>query len=319
LLKLGDVYPVDSCAGGLTASMSKKTGLREGTAVCVGTIDAHVNVPAVGVTESGTMVMIMGTSLCHLVLCDDYVATPGACGVVKDGIIPGYYGLEAGQSAVGDIFDWYGSKIVCCDGEKDNSVLAELNVQSTSVKAGGSGLLALDWWNGNRSILGNSNLTGLVLGMNLSTTKEEIYHALIESTAYGTRMIMEELQAHGIEIKRIVACGGLPHRSSLIMQIFSDVLNRPIWVSAVQQTSALGAAMYGAVAAGSENGGYDTISEASIAMSRVIDTPYLPNKEAVPVYDQVFSNYKKLHQFFGVEHPEIMADLLQLKRNINGE
>lgn len=317
--KLGPVFSIDGCAGVLKEEVGKKVGLPGGIAVGIGNTDAHVTVPAVGVTAPGTMVMIMGTSLCHMTLAENHAIIPGTLGLMKDGILPGFYGLEAGQSAVGDIFDWYGSRFASYEcastaAEENKTILAVMNENSEKIEPGSSGLLAIDWWNGNRSMLANANLTGMILGMNLSTTNEEIYRALIEATAYGTRTVVEAIQEYGIKIDRIVACGGLSHKARLVMQIFSDVLNMPIWISATRQTTSLGAAMYGTIAAGSENGGYDSIYEASGKMSRVESTPYMPQPKNVAIYDKLYAQYKNLHQFFGVDHPEIMADLLKIKR-----
>ena len=242
-------------AGGLTAEAAAWTGLKPGTAVAVANVDAHVAVPAVTVVEPGRMVIIMGTSNCHMVLGTEERLVPGMCGYVEDGIIPGLFGYEAGQSCVGDHFAWFTENCVPAAYEQEAerrgiSIHQLLEEKAGGLKPGESGLLALDWWNGNRSVLVDVDLTGLLIGATLATKPEEIYRALIEATAYGTRMIIETFQANGVPVHEIVATGGLPDRNKLLMQVYADVTGRPIKIGASGQGPALGSAMHGAVAAG---------------------------------------------------------------------
>jgi L-ribulokinase len=308
-------------AGGLTEEAAHWTGLRHGTAVAVANVDAHVAVPAVTVTEPGRMVIIMGTSNCHMVLGEQEHIVPGMCGYVEDGIVPGLFGYEAGQSCVGDHFAWFTEHCVPAVYEKEAaargvSIHELLEEKAGKLRPGESGLLALDWWNGNRSVLVDVDLTGLLLGATLATKPEEIYRALIEATAYGTRMIIETFEASGVPVHEIVATGGLPDRNKLLMQIYADVSGRPIKVGASGQGPALGSAMHGAVAAGSAAGGYDSIVEAAEHMARLRDELYTPNLEAKAVYDQLYSEYVTLHDYFGRGANDAMKRLKALKAEV---
>ncbi|WP_028991876.1 ribulokinase [Thermoanaerobacter thermocopriae] len=313
-----DIYPLGTKAGELTPEMAKIMGLNPGVAVAVGNVDAHVSVPAVGVTSPGKMVMVMGTSICHLVLDDKEVEVPGMCGVVEDGIIPGFYGYEAGQSAVGDIFAWFVDNCVPyeykIEAEKRGISIHELLTEKAAkLKPGESGLLAIDWWNGNRSVLVDADLTGVILGMTLTTKPEEIYRALIEATAFGTRMIIDTFNQNGVSISELYACGGLPEKNPMLMQIYADVTNLEIKVSKSSQTPALGAAMFGAVAAGKEKGGFDSIFEAARVIPKLKEETYNPIPENVEIYDKLFEEYKLLHDYFGRGINNVMKRLKALK------
>ena len=308
-------------AGGLTAEAAHWTGLRPGTAVAVANVDAHVAVPAVTVTEPGRMVIIMGTSNCHMVLGEQEHIVPGMCGYVEDGIVPGLFGYEAGQSCVGDHFAWFTEHCVPAAYEKEAAARGVgihelLEEKAGKLRPGESGLLALDWWNGNRSVLVDVDLTGLLLGATLATKPEEIYRALIEATAYGTRMIIETFAASGVPVHEIVATGGLPDRNKLLMQIYADVSGRPIKVGASGQGPALGSAMHGAVAAGKEAGGYDSIVEAAQHMARLRDEKYIPNPAAKAIYDQLYAEYVTLHDYFGRGANDAMKRLKALKAEV---
>lgn len=299
----GDIVPLGTKAGVLTADMAKVTGLKEGTAIAVGNVDAHVAVPAMGVVEPGKMVMTMGTSICHMVLGTEEREVEGMCGVVEDGIIPGFYGYEAGQPAVGDIFAWYVDHALPGDvkeaAQKEGLTDHQwLENKASEYKPGETGLLALDWWNGNRSILVDADLSGLLIGMTLQTKPEEIYRALLEATAFGTRKIVDAFQQNGIEVNELYTCGGLPQKNKLLMQIYADVTNRPIKIADSFHTSALGAAMFGAVAAGSSQGGYDTILDAAENMARVKEEIIQPIPKNVEIYEQLYKEYSKLHDYF---------------------
>lgn len=314
-----DIYPIGAKAGEITEEGSQLTGLKVGTAVSVANIDAHVAVPAVGITEPGKMLMIMGTSTCHMLLGTEEKIVPGMCGVVEDGIIPGYFGFEAGQSCVGDHFEWFVRSCVPEEymveaREKGINIHKLLREKASKLKPGETGLIALDWWNGNRSVLVDVDLTGLVIGCTLLTKPEDIYRALIEATAYGTRMIIETFEENGMCIKELYAAGGIAEKDEFMMQIYSDVTNREIRISGSPQACALGAAMFGAVAAGKEKGGYDTIFEAARKMAKIKDKIYKPNKENVEMYNKLYSEYKMLHDYFGRGENNVMKRLKEIRQ-----
>ena len=308
-------------AGEISPEMAAFTGLAAGTAVAVGNVDAHVAVPAVGITQSGSMLMIIGTSTCDLVLGDSARVVPGMCGVVEDGVLPGMFGFEAGQSCVGDHFDWFVSNCVPPSyheeaREKNISIHQYLREKAMRQKPGESGLLALDWWNGNRSVLVDADLTGMILGMTLATRPEEVYRALIEATAYGARMIIDTFEKHGVKIEHVYACGGIAVKDEFMMQIYADVLNRDITVSLSPQTCALGSAMFGAVAAGSARGGYDSILDAARVMPRLRDNPYRPAEENRRIYDRLYAEFARLHDYFGQGENDVMKRLKAIKKEI---
>jgi L-ribulokinase len=315
------IQPIGNRAGGLTGQAAKWTGLKPGTAVAIANVDAHVAVPAATVTRPGRMVMIMGTSICHMVLGDEEHVIPGMCGYVEDGIVPGFFGYEAGQSCVGDHFAWFVENCVPAAYEREAQELGIdihqlLEHRAAKLKPGESGLLALDWWNGNRSVLVDVDLTGLLIGATLATKPEEIYRALIESTAYGTRVIVDSFQENGVPIHELVACGGLPEKNNLLMQVYSDVTGREIKVTASKQTPALGSAMFGAVAAGKAAGGYDTIFDAARNMAHLKDETFKPILENQKVYEQLFTEYLRLHDYFGRGENNVMKTLKQIKSEV---
>lgn len=316
-----DIYPLGSRAGGLTAEAAGRIGLRPGTAVAVANVDAHVSVPACTVVEPGRMVMIMGTSTCHMVCDTEMREVEGMCGVVEDGILPGLFGYEAGQSCVGDHFAWFVENCVpetytAIARERGQSVHQYLEAKAADLRPGESGLLALDWWNGNRSVLVDADLTGLLLGATLATKPEDIYRALIEATAYGTRVIIEAFESSGVRVNDIVACGGLPNRNRLLMQIYTDVTGREFKVAASDQAGALGAAMHGAVAAGKAAGGYATIQEAAAHMAYLSDVGFRPDPQAGAVYDRLFREYVVLHNYFGRGGNDVMKRLKALRAQV---
>ncbi|ADM38835.1 ribulokinase [Bacillus spizizenii ATCC 6633 = JCM 2499] len=313
----GSIHSVGEKAGGLTEKMAQLTGLLPGTAVAVANVDAHVSVPAVGITEPGKMLMIMGTSTCHVLLGDEVQIVPGMCGVVDNGILPGYAGYEAGQSCVGDHFDWFVKTCVPQayreEAEEKNIGVHELLSEKANLQAPGeSGLLALDWWNGNRSTLVDADLTGMLLGMTLLTKPEEIYRALVEATAYGTRMIIETFKESGVPIEELYAAGGIAEKNPFVMQIYADVTNMDIKISGSPQAPALGSAIFGALAAGKENGGYDDIKEAAAHMGKLKDISYTPNAENAAVYEKLYAEYKELVHYFGKEN-HVMKRLKTIK------
>jgi L-ribulokinase len=308
-------YPLGARAGGLTAEWAKKTGLHAGTPVSIANVDAHVAVPACTVVEPGSLVMIMGTSICHMLLGTEKQMVEGMCGTVEDGIVPGLWGFEAGQSAVGDIFAWFfehgvPDTIHRQARKEQRPYLSVLEKRAAAVEPGESGLIALDWWNGNRSILVDVDLTGVLLGMTLATRAEEIYRALMEATAFGTRAIVEAFDSKGVKVEHLVACGGLPEKNHLLMQIYADVTGRDIKLADPLLTCpALGSAMHGAVAAGEAAGGYDTIYQAAQHMAKVQKLAYKPRRDAHEIYNRLFKEYQTLHDYFGRGSNDVMKRL----------
>jgi L-ribulokinase len=316
------IHPIGQKAGELTARAAQWTGLKKGTAVAIANVDAHVSVPAATVTETGRMVMIMGTSICHMVLAEQEQTVEGMCGVVEDGIIPGLFGYEAGQSGVGDIFAWFVNNYIPREyhdaaAERGVDVHQLLEEKAAGQVPGQHGLLALDWWNGNRSVLVDVNLSGLLIGATLGTKPEDIYRALIESTAYGTRVIIEAFENNGVKVHELVACGGLPEKNKMLMQIYADVTGRTFKISASVQTPALGSAMFGAVAAGSRAGGYDSIIDAARNMARLKNEVYQPIPENQKVYDQLYAEYVRLHDYFGRGENNVMKKLKSIRDQTN--
>ena len=316
-----ELYPVGTKAGEISAEAAAITGLKEGTAVAVANVDAHVSVPAVGITGPGKMLMIMGTSTCHMVLGEKEKNVPGMCGVVEDGIIEGFFGYEAGQSCVGDHFQWFVEKCTPREyfseaEEKGIDIHELLTEKAAKLRPGESGLLALDWWNGNRSVLVDVDLSGMMLGMTLATRAEEIYRALVEATAYGTRMIIDTFHENGVPVNEIYAAGGIAEKNPFIMQIYADVTNREIKISGSPQAPALGSAMFGAVAAGKSRGGFNNIIEAASVMAKVKDIIYKPLAENVNIYDKLYHEYSTLHDYFGRGENNIMKRLKDIKKQI---
>jgi L-ribulokinase len=316
-----DIRSLGEAAGGLSAEAAAWTGLLPGTPVAVANVDAHVSVPAVGVTRPGTMVAVMGTSTCHVVLGEREVTAEGMCGVVEDGVIPGWFGFEAGQSAVGDIFAWFIDQAVPPEVHESarrsgQSVHDYLESEAALLRPGENGLLALDWWNGNRSILVDTHLNGLLLGATLATRPADIYRALLEATAHGTRMIIDSLEAAGVAVDRIVACGGLPDRNELLMQLTADIAGREVDVAASNQAPAVGAAMYGAVAAGAAGGGYDSIDAAVAAMARPHARTYVPDPASVAMYHRLHQEYLALHDYFGRGANDVMKRLRAIQEEL---
>lgn len=307
----GREVQVGECVGRLTEEAAGRLGLKAGTAVAASMIDAHVAVPSVGINGSDKALMILGTSCCMLLCSEKLSYIRGISGCVKDAVLPGLYAYEAGQSAVGDIFDWFVHNSVPGSYEKEASdrgvsVHTLLSEKAAGLAPGESGLVALDWWNGNRSCLADAKLTGMILGLSLRTKPEEIYRALLEAAAFGMRVIFEEFEKGGINVKELYACGGIVGKNPFMMQIYADVLGKTIYASSVNQGSAFGAAVYAAVAAGSEAGGHTSINEAACKMGKVGDKKYDPIPENVELYHKIFKEYKILHDYFGAGENEVM-------------
>lgn len=316
-----DIKPIGAKAGEITEEAAKLTGLRPGCAVAVANVDAHVSMPAAGITDSGKLLMIMGTSTCHILLGETEKLVPGMCGVVEDGVIPGLMGYEAGQSCVGDHFAWFVENCVPESiaqeaRERGVSIQNLLTEKAEKLRPAESGLLALDWWNGNRSVLVDTNLTGVLFGMTLATKPEEIYRALIEATAYGTRMIVDTFVENGVPIDSLYACGGIAEKNPMLMQIYADVTNREIRIAKSAQAPALGSAMFGAVAAGKAHGGYDRIQDAAREMGGVKDIVYRPIARNVAIYHHLFMEYRRLHDLFGRGGDSALKTLKRMKAEV---
>lgn len=307
-------------AGTLAPAWAKKLGLPETVAIATGAFDAHMGAVGAGVA-TGTLVKILGTSTCDVMIWprgQKLQDIPGVCGIVDGSVLDGYYGIEAGQSAVGDIFLWFVNNLVPESyGSTQDERFGNLERKAGELKPGESGLLALDWNNGNRTILVDVRLTGLILGQTLHTRPHEIYRALIEATAFGALRIIDRIEEYGVTIKEVVNCGGLAVRNPVLMQIYADITGRPMKVSRSEQTPALGAAIFGAVASGSSAGGYATVAEAQQRMTGV-RTTYLPDPKRHAVYTRLYALYRQLHDAFGVSGWQgslhnVMKDLLVLR------
>lgn len=298
-----DFLPPGNSAGGLSSPMAKRLGLPTGIPVAVGNIDAHAAVTACGVTTPGKLVIIMGTSSCHLLLSDRKQTIEGVCGVVKDGVVPGLWGYEAGQAGVGDSFAWFVERLAPRGWTHER-----LEREAARLRPGESGLLALDWWNGSRFLV-DADLSGVLFGLKLSTEPHEIYRALIESTAYGTRCIIEAFANQGIAIDEVYACGGLSQKNNLLLQIYADVTGRAIKVAAAEQASALGSALHAAVAAGI----YKNLGSAALSMTRPPTRKFSPNKKASAIYEQLYREYTELHDRLGRDANSVLKRLKAIR------
>lgn len=298
---------VAESVGGLSAEWADRFGLPTGIPVAVGAFDAHLGAVGSGIGP-GTLVKIIGTSTCDMMVSDmhhELPDIPGLCGIVPESILPGAYGLEAGQSAVGDIFGWFVDVI-----KPANETHESLTRKAARMKPGESGLMALDWHNGNRTVLVDQRLTGLIVGLTLQTTPAEIYRALVESTAFGARAIVERLEEYGVRVDRVVNCGGIAVKNAMVMQIYADVMNRPMLISRSDLTCALGAAMAASVVAGL----HADFAEAASAMTGVRDTVYTPIPENVALYERLYKTYRALHDGFGL--PEGGARLYDVMKGL---
>ena len=312
------VLPVGSRAGVISEEGAALTGLLPGTAVATGHADAHVAPPSAGVPRAGHLFAMIGTSTCMLLPAAEFVPVPGVCGIVKDGIVPGLWGYEAGLGCVGDMFAWFADNCappaVRKEAEESGlSVIACLSEKMAALAPGESGLLALNWWNGNRSPLGDTDLSGLILGLNLATRPEEMFRALVEATAFGTRAIVENYRAHGIPVTAFTASGGIAQKNPALMQIYADVLGMDVAIGASKEGPAKGSAIYAAAAAGVERGGYRDIFEAAAAMGSVSDKVYRPDPANRPVYDALYGDYVALSDYFGRGRNDVMKRLLAMR------
>jgi len=316
-------YSADEKIGTLTPEWSKKLGLPEKAAIAVGAFDAHMGAVGAGI-QTGTLVKILGTSTCDIMIQPNdapLADIPGVCGIVNGSVMNGYYGIEAGQSAVGDIFLWFINNLVPEKyGATADEKFKNLERAAERLKPGESGLIALDWNNGNRTILVDVRLSGLLIGQTLHTQPHEIYRALVEATAFGALRIIDRIEEYGVSVREVVNCGGLAAKNSLLMQIYADVSGRPMKISRSDQTPALGAAMFAAVAAGKESGGYATIQETQRAMSGVAKT-YSPSERNHRVYAALYKLYCQMHDAFGTKEWHgslhgVMKELLDLRDSV---
>ena len=313
-LLVKDVLPIGQQAGVLTQKGSELTGLPVGTMVAVPTIDAHAAMPALNITGTRELMLVMGTSSCHIINGDKETFVPGICGYVKDSVIPGLYTYEAGQACVGDSYAWFVKNSVPREyaqeaTEKGISLHQLLQEKCAGLRPGQSGLVALDWLNGSRSVLVDSGLKGMVVGLTLQTKPEELYRAFLESTAYGTRRILELYEENGVPIRSICAAGGISAKSPFLMQLYADITGRPIRVAGTTQAAALGSAIYASVAAGL----FPTVAQAAQKLSPPDMAEYFPNREAGAAYEPLYACYKTLHNYFGRENPQLMHDLDKAK------
>lgn len=300
-------------AGTLTAEAAAWTGLPEGITVCVGNVDAHVTAPAAAAVEPGQMVAIMGTSTCHVMSSDRQAEVPGMCGVVDGGILPGLWGYEAGQSGVGDIFAWFLRTGFPVSYAEEAAALGRnahehLTALAAGQEVGEHGLIALDWHSGNRSVLVDHDLSGVLVGLTLSTRPEDVYRALLEATAFGTRTIIDAFEEAGVPVRELIIAGGLT-KNALLMQIYADVTRRPLGVIGSAQGPALGAAMHAAVAAGA----YPDIAAAARAMGKVDRGVYRPDPDRAAGYDRLYAEYRLLHEYFGRGANDVMHRLRRLR------
>lgn len=300
----------DQIAGYLCSNVAAKTGLLPGIPVAVGAFDCHMGAVGAGIKQ-GTLVKVIGTSTCDVMvhpMDEPLEDIPGLCGIVPGSVIPGMYGLEAGQSAVGDIFNWFVKNLVPEKYTRDGDVHENLAREAEKILPGQSGLLGLDWHNGNRTILVDQLLSGTLVGMSLHTTAPEIYRALIEATAFGALRIIRRFEEYGVRVDEVVNCGGIAEKSPLTMQIYADVCNKPMKIARSAQTCALGAAIFGAVVGGA----YKNVESAQKKMAGVKNVVYKPNRKTVAVYEKLYRLYCDLHDAFGLKnHPAVLGNVMK--------
>jgi L-ribulokinase len=300
--KLGHTFlPLGTRAGTLRPEAAEAIGLPESVAVAVGNVDSFVSVPGAGVEHSGAYVIVIGTSICDMVVDPREVRLPGITGVVRAGILPGLYGYEAGQVAVGDMLAWYVNTF--------GGDYGALEQAATALRPGETGLVAFDWWNGNRSILADAGLTGVIAGLTLQSSQEDIYRALLESIALGNRRVMDNFTEHGIELTEVVACGGIAERSPLTMQLLADTSGLPVHVPASSEIPARGSALFGAVAGGA----FDDIASAASALRPGTARTYEPDPTAKAVYDEVYAIYRDLYETLGRSQVELLHGLKRIR------
>jgi L-ribulokinase len=308
--KLGtSFHQLGSSAGTLRPELAQRVGLAESTRVAVGNVDSFVSTPGAGVDQPGTYVMVVGTSICDLVIDPQEVRLPGITGVVKNGILPGSYGYEAGQTAVGDMLAWFVDELARSGVDGGEDAYLAFEREAAHFRPGETGLVALDWWNGNRSILADADITGVIAGLTLQTTEQEIYRSLMEAIAFGNRRVMENFEAHGLQLGEIVACGGIAEKSPLMMQLLADTSGRTVHVPASTQIPARGAALFGAVAAGH----FPDIEAAVEATRPQIARSYEPDGGAKAVYDDLYEVYRELYDTLGRSQAKLLHRLKRIR------
>ncbi len=302
--------PLGARVGSLTDEAAARTGLRAGIAVATGNVDAHVTPPAAEATGPGQMVAVMGTSTCHVMVADQPADVPGMCGCVRGGIVEGLWGFEAGQSGVGDIFAWWAERIAG-GGDDAHERMTSL---AAAQPVGAHGLVALDWEGGNRSVLVDHELSGVIVGLTLATRPEDVYRALVEATAFGTRTIVEAFESAGVTVRSFTAAGGLI-KNRFVMQTYADVLRRPISLIGTEQGPALGAAIHAAVAAGA----HPDVAAAAEAMGRRVEAAFVPRPDAADAYDRLYDEYRQLHDHFGRGGNDVLHRLRRLRNATHGD
>lgn len=316
----GTIQSIGTKAGEITEKGAALTGLAKGTPVAVGHFDAHGATVGAGIVSEGRMLVMIGTSSCHEIMCREEHEVVGICGYVEDGIVPGYFGYEAGQSSVGDLFSWFidnciPAKYLEMAKEENISIYDYLNYLALKKAPGESGIIALDWWNGNRTVLVDGNLTGMLLGCTLQTRPEDIYRALVEATAFGTRKIIETFEEYGVSVRELVMAGGIAKKNPFIMQIYADITGKTIKISGSMQNAALSSAIWGAIAAGEAAGGYDDIAKAAEKLGKLKNKEFVPNGKYKAVYDALYEEYMQLHDYFGRGGNDVMKRLKRLSAN----
>jgi L-ribulokinase len=318
LIPVHRILSLDSCAGVLNAEGARLTGLLEGTPLAPMRIDGHSSAVAVGCHLPGHLDMIVGTSMGLILQSEQEVTFPGICGVGYGAICPGYYGYEAGLSSCGDLFEWFSKNCVPAECQAAAqaagvSILQYLSDLAGKLQPGASGLLAVDWWNGNRSLLADTDLGGMIFGLSLQSKPEEILRALFEATGFSARMVIDAFDDHGVPVDVISAVGGIAEKNPVLMQLYADIFNREIVVPEVKQACALGSAIFAATAAGSAQGGYDSIEEAAAHMARTEGARYLHNPQNTKIYDTLYEEFKRLHDYFGRGENDVLKKLNALR------
>jgi L-ribulokinase len=310
------IDPVGGCIGCLTEEVAKKLNLTTKTVVATSLIDAHAPIPAIGLCETGNLMLVLGTSTCHIVNSDKPLDIKGICGYAKDSVVPPYYTYEASQPSCGDQFQWFIDNALPKSyfekaTEQGKNVHTYLQELASNLKPGQSGLISIDWFNGNRSILNDANLSALILGLNINTKPEEIYRALIEGTAFGTKMIVDNFNDNGLKIEKITATGGIANKNAMMMQIYADVLNTKIFVSDCTLSGAYGSAIYATVAGGI----YPDVTTASSFLAKTTGKYYYPNKDNAKIYQKLYTEYKTLYNYFGKGENDVMKRLIEIKNS----
>lgn len=314
----GDICQIGKKIGILSSDWATRLGLKSGIAISPCIIDSHAGFAGSGVCEKDQMLLVLGTSSVVIVLSEKPFSGKGVCGGVKNSIVPGFYAFESGVASVGDLFEWFIENCVPMKyykeaEEKAINIHDLLSIKANELMPGQSGILALDWWNGNKTPFVDSNLNGVLLGLNLSTKPEDIYRALIEATAFGIRDIKEVYEENGILINHIIASGGITSKNHFLMQIYADILNTEIKISENEQAAACGSAIYAALAAGKSEGGYDDFHSAVKNMSKIKNESFLPNKKNVQIYNEIYKIYRKLSFVAGSKENDILHDLHNIK------